>query len=172
MSNTSRYRYGETNPIVAKVQTQAEIEIGDLLFWNPDDGAAPCALQIDLGDELSNQGQFAQSFLGVSLESCPAGTIKPIRVATTGVFEFDCAADEYALGALVGACANGVDGHLENQKVASVPEYFEAIGRSAQAYPSQITKIMVEIRSAIMQGGVQPNYSEQREVYDNTYSRL
>jgi hypothetical protein len=172
MSNTCRFRYGETNPIIAPVQASFVVEIGDLLYWDADNGAAPAAEQVDLGDLLSNQGQFAQSFLGVALESCPVGALKSIRVATTGVFEFDCASDAYALGELLGGCGNGVDGHLENQKVAAVPEYFEAIGRNVQAQPSAVSKLLIEIRSAIMQGGVQPNYTQQREVFDNIYVRL
>jgi len=172
MSNTCRFRYGETNPIIAPVQSSAAVEIGDLLFWDLDDGAAPAATQVDLGDLLSNQAQFAQSFLGVALESCPLGAARNIRVATTGVFEFDCASDQYSLGELLGASGNGVDNHLENQKVTSVPEYFEAIGRCVQMYTSDVSKLLVEIRSAVMRGSVQPNYTEEREMLDNTYVRL
>jgi hypothetical protein len=172
MSNASRYRYGETNPIIAAVQTGVAVDIGDLLVWDPDHGAVPVATQADLGDLPSNQNQFGQTFLGVALESCPAGSDKPIRVATTGVFELDSTSDQYALGELLGGCGNGVDGHLENQKVASVSNYPSAIGRNLQAQTSAMTKLLVDIRSAVMQGGVQPNYNEQREVFDNTYAQI
>ena len=49
-----------------------------------------------------------------------SGETAPIRVATTGVFEFDCPSGTFELGDLVGADENAAGNGLLNQQVAKV----------------------------------------------------
>jgi len=79
MSDKMRWRYGETNPVVAAVDAATEIEIGDLL-WHDTDDAKPAS-------DVPDQGS----------------------VATTGVFELGCQATAFELGDLVAAAQGTVD---------------------------------------------------------------
>ena len=61
-----------------------------------------------------------------------SGETAPIRVATTGVFEFDCPSGTFELGDLVGADENAAGDALLNQQVAKVAASQYAIGRVAK----------------------------------------
>lgn len=151
MSDRMRWRYGDTNPVVAAVDPATVIEIGDLLWLDIDD-AKPAALLPDLGCTLvENRERFAQKFLGAAMQRSRAGDSGPIRVATTGVFEFHCPIQSFELGNLV-----GVDGRpLANQAVTLVGLRKDAIGRVCRrAFTS--TSVLVDIRSTVMTGGILP----------------
>ena len=77
MSDKMRWRYGDTNPVVAAVHSATEIEIGDLLYLDADD-AKPASSQADQGSETANQELFADKFLGVAMQRSPAGDANPI----------------------------------------------------------------------------------------------
>jgi hypothetical protein len=140
MSDKMRWRYGETNPVVAAVDSGTVVEIGDLVYqyvdqaWPashllPDSvtrfGCTTCnrvvpAAQHDSGmlcpacqgrnwenlQQRDIQEAFANSFLGVAMQRSRSGDTDTIRVATTGVFEFDCPSGTWGLGDLVGATIN------------------------------------------------------------------
>jgi len=155
MSDRMRWRYGETNPVIAAVDAETVIEIGDLLYQE-DNLAKPASDQTDALSEGSNQILFAENFLGPSMQRSRAGETDPIRVATTGVFQYDCPADTYYLGDMIGADENTAGNALLNQQVtkcASLPG--RAIGRVARNEPLSATSILVDIRSRIMTGGVE-----------------
>ena len=154
MSDKMRWRYGDTNPVVAAVDSTQVIEIGDLVWQNVDD-ARPASSQTDLGSETANQGAFADNFLGVAMQRSRSGDTTPIRVATTGVFEFDCPASTFELGDLVGADENAGGDALMNQRVAEVSYSPYAIGRAARREASTVSSVLVDIRSTVMTGGVE-----------------
>ena len=54
MSDKMRWRYGDTNPVVAAVDSATVIEIGDLV-WQDTDDAKPASSLADQGTETANQ---------------------------------------------------------------------------------------------------------------------
>ena len=78
MSDKMRWRYGDTNPVVAAVDAATVIEIGDMLWQNTDD-AKPA-----VGPNRSNQRRrptkrhlFVDTFLGVAMQrSRSAATLR------------------------------------------------------------------------------------------------
>lgn len=156
MSDTMRWRYGETNPVMAAVDSATVIEIGDLVYLNTDD-ARP-ASQLSYGASLAaTQESFHDLFLGVAMQRSRAGDTRPIRVATSGVFEFACASATFEVGARIGADDNAGGTALENQTViataAGNPE--RSIGVCAQRVASADTRVLVEIVSTVLRGGPQ-----------------
>ncbi|NUQ66072.1 MAG: hypothetical protein HUU20_26725 [Pirellulales bacterium] len=154
MTDKMRWRYGDTNPVVAAVDAETVIEIGDLVYQDVDD-AKPAALLPDQGSEAANQDALAFNFLGVAMQRSRAGVADSIRVATTGVFEFDCPSGTFELGDLVGADENQAGTALLNQQVAEVAAARYAIGRVARRVPAAATTVLVDVRSTVMTGGVQ-----------------
>jgi hypothetical protein len=153
MSDKMRWRYGDTNPVVAAVDAGTVIEVGDLLYLEGDD-ARPVPSQNDLGSETANQEAFAHKFLGVAMQRSRAGDTTPVRVATTGVFEFDCPSGAFELGNLVGADENSGGDALLNQQVDKVAASRYAIGRIARR-EAAAGSALVDIRSTLMTGGVE-----------------
>ena len=108
MADNMRWRYGDTNPVVVPVDSATVIEIGDLVFLETDD-ARPAGqdTNADGTGDLWNtnlattQEAFHDKFLGIAMQRSRSGDVDPIRVATTGVFEFDAATAAYELGTLV-----------------------------------------------------------------------
>jgi hypothetical protein len=154
MSDRMRWRYGDTNPVVAAVDAATVIEIGDLVYQDTDD-AKPASAQANEGSEAANQALLADNFLGVVMQRSRSDDTQPIRVATTGVFEFDCPSGTFELGALVGADGNTAGNALLNQQVAAVASAARAIGRAAKRVASASTTVLVDIRSTVMTGGVE-----------------
>ena len=154
MSDKMRWRYGDTNPVVAAVDAATVIEIGDLVYQDVDD-AKPASYQADQGSEPANQELFADRFLGVAMQRSRPGDTTPIRVATTGVFEFDCPSGTFELGDLVGVDENAAGNALLSQEVAKVSASKYAVGRVAKRVPSAATSVLIDIRSTVMTGGVE-----------------
>ena len=154
MGDKMRWRFGDTNPVLAAVDSATVIEIGDLVFQDTDD-AKPASARADQGSEAANQERFADAFLGVAMQRSRAGDTDPIRVATTGVFEFDCASGTFELGDLVGGDENGAGTALLDQQVAEVTAAKCAIGRVARREALATTTVLVDIRSTVMTGGVE-----------------
>lgn len=147
-----RWRYGDTNPVVAAVDAATVIEIGDLVYQEVDD-VRPASALADQGSEAANQELLADKFLGVAMQRSRAGDTSTIRVATTGVFEFDCATGSFELGDLIGADENGAGNALLNQQVAKVTGSAGAVGRVARR-AAATTSVLVDVRSTVMTGGV------------------
>ncbi len=132
MTDKMRWRYGDTNPVVAAVDDATVIEIGDLV-WQETDDAKPASAQTDKGSEAANQEALADAFLGVAIQRSRSGDTAPIRVATTGVFEFDCPSGTFELGDLMGADENAAGDALLNQQLAKVDDASRAIRAHCQA---------------------------------------
>ncbi len=154
MSDKMRWRYGDTNPVVAAVDAATVIEIGDLL-WQDADDAKPASAQTDQGSETANQAALADKFLGVAMQRSRSGETAPVRVATTGVFEMDCPSGTFELGDMVGADENAAGNALLNQQVANVAESQYAVARVAKRQPAAATSVLVDIRSTVMTGGIE-----------------
>jgi predicted RecA/RadA family phage recombinase len=154
MSDKMRWRYGETNPVVAAVDAATEIECGDLVWLDGDD-VKPASAQADQGSETANQQLAADKFLGVAMQRSRAGEVAPIRVATTGVFEFDCPSGTFELGDLVGIDENAAGNALLDQLVAKVAGSQYAIGRVTRRAAAAATTVLVDVRSTVMTGGVE-----------------
>ncbi len=160
MANKSRYRYGETSPpVVVPVDSAQVVEIGDLIWLNTDDGRP--ASQLTYVGLAATQGSLVDNFLGVAQQQSISGDTKDIRVGTSGVYEFETAADQFELGDLVAAADNSGSTALENQKVVSLGDghtdanVSRAIGRCAKRAGSNVTSVLVEIKSTVMTGGYQ-----------------
>jgi len=156
-----RNHYGETNPVVAAVDSTTELEIGDLVYQDTDD-AKPAGYDAnddgtgDLWDTniATTQEAFHDVFLGVCMQKSRSGDTNDVRVATSGYFEFDCAAATFELGDLVGPAKTGGN-NLENGKVVAVATENLAIGRVAKRYGSNTTKVRVKVMSTVLDGGAQ-----------------
>ena len=156
MSDQLRWRYGDANPVVAAVDSETVIEIGDLLWQDVDDAKPASGMPLeDLEDEDGDQYSFAQRFLGVAMQRSRPRDNTPIRVATTGVFEFDCPSGTFELGDLVGLGGDKCGG-VYDQEVAKATSPADAIARVARREPHLGTTVLVAIRSTVMTGGILP----------------
>ena len=153
MSDKMRWRYGDTNPVVAAIDSASVIEIGDLLWLDSDD-AKPASAQVDQGTETDNQSMLAAAFLGVAMQRSRSGDTDPVRVATTGVFEFDCPSGTFELGDLIGPDENSGGTLLMDQQVDDVASSSYAIARIAKRESAATTSVLIDIRSTVMTGGV------------------
>src|SRR5437016_5813843 len=116
MTDTMRWRYGDTNPVVFAVDSATVIEIGDLLWLNTDD-ARPASLVTYGASLAATQQTFHDKFAGVAMQRSRVGDTDPVRVATTGVFEFACASATFEIGARIGVDDNTGGTALLNQQV-------------------------------------------------------
>jgi hypothetical protein len=155
MSDIMRWRYGDTNPVMLAVDSATVIEIGDLIYLNTDD-ARPASSLADGGSESVNQTGFHDYFVGVAMQRSRAGDTAPIRVATSGVFEFDCLATTFEVGDLISVDEAASGTVLEDQVVAKVAATSQAIGRCAKRHTSNTTRVLVDIASTVMKGGPMP----------------
>jgi hypothetical protein len=149
-----RWRYGETSPVMLPVDSATVIEIGDIVFLDTDD-AKPASAIPDQGTELANQQFFHDVFAGVAMQASAAGDTDPIRVATAGVFEFDCLSATLEVGDLMSSDENAGGTALLNQTVAKVTAASAAIGRCAKRVNPAGTRVLVDIVSAVLRGGPQ-----------------
>jgi hypothetical protein len=154
MANIMRWRYGDTNPVMAEVAADTVIEIGDLV-GQVSGAAVPASAMDDLGTEAGNQEAFHDVFLGVAMQCSPDGSTEPIRVATSGVFELDCLSVTVELGDLLGSDEDGAGTALLNQTVAKVATANLALGRCVKRVNPAGTRVLVDIVSTVARGGVQ-----------------
>lgn len=154
MANTMRWRYGDTSPVMLPVDSTTVVEIGDLIYLDTDD-AKPASALPDQGTESLNQQTFQDAFAGVAMQCSSNGETAPIRVATSGVFEFGCDSTTFEVGALVGATEDSTGAALDDQSVASVAGVNAAVGRCAGRVNPAGTKVLVDIVSTVMKGGAQ-----------------
>ena len=154
MSNTMRWRYGDTNPVVLTVATNTAIEIGDLIYLSGGN-AQPASAQADQGSQSANQQLFHGTFAGVAMQQSRAGDGDPIRVATSGVFEFDCTSNTFEVGNLLGVDQTSSPVSLLSQQVIAVSAANLAIGRCASQVNPAGTSVLVDVVSTVLFGGPQ-----------------
>lgn len=151
MSDKMRWRYGETNSIIAAVDAATVIEVGDLLYLASGKAVNASAMTPE-ETVAATQAAFSALFLGVAMQKSPSGNAAPIRVATTGVFEFDAPMTTYALGDLVGIYESGAEAELPNQKVDKVQSATNAFGRVCRIEASASACVLVAVKSVVMNG--------------------
>ncbi len=149
MSDQMRWRYGDTNPVIAAVESHTVIEIGSLV-WLDKHHVKPASVMPVGGADVT----FASLFLGVALHRSAAGDATPIRVATTGVFEFECPAGAWELGDLVGVMYDDEKDVVCNQRIWRANASSQAIARVAKREPHETSTVLVDIRSTVMTGGI------------------
>jgi hypothetical protein len=154
MANRMRWRYGDTNPVMLPVEAETVIEIGDLVAL-VGGAAVPAADLADQGTEAANQESLHDAFVGVAMQHSPAGSADPVRIATSGVFEFDAASAAFELGDLIGVDEAASGTALENQVVVEVATPNLAIGRCAKRVSPAATRVLVDVVSTVMRGGPQ-----------------
>ncbi len=164
MANIMRWRYGERNPVTLPVDSATDIEIGDMIWLDGEsDTAKPASdVKVSFDDSLlpNLQKGFKACFVGVAMQRSRAGDTQAIRIATSGVFEFDCDEQSHDLGDRVGAADEGARQHdrvisLADQRVSGVPQNSpqRSIGRVAKRVATADTKVLVEINSTVMRKG-------------------
>jgi len=154
MANTMRWRYGETNPVMMPVLEGYVVEIGDLVYLD-EQSAKSASSQPDLGTLAANQEALHDGFLGVAMQASPSESTEPIRVATSGVFEFDCLSATLEMGDLLGATENTLGTELENQYVIGVATPNLAVGRCVKRVNPAGVKVLVDVVSTVVRGGPQ-----------------
>ncbi len=154
MADVMRWRYGDTSPVVIPVDSATVIEIGDLVYLDTDD-AKPASSQADQGTEVANQELLHDNFAGVAMQRSRGSDTNPIRVATRGVFEFDCPSGTFEVGDLVGVDEATSGTQLENQQVDSVATANLAVGRVAKRLNPAGTSLLVDIVGTVSHGGPQ-----------------
>lgn len=148
MSDKIRWRFGETRSVVAPVASNVAIEIGDLVFW--DSATIYPASATPIASTLNDtQAEFASKFLGVALQASPLNVASSVRVATSGVFEFDCERATYRLGEPVGVAANAQTQRLANQKTLKVAAPELAVGKVFRQSDKPSATVYVDVRSTV-----------------------
>lgn len=154
MANTMRWRYGDTNPVMLPVLSDTVIEIGDLVYLDTNN-AKPASSLADQGTLLMNQATFRDNFVGVAMQASQSGDVASIRIATSGVFEFDSDTNAYELGELIGPSENTAGNALEDQKIEGVSSIGNALGRCAKRVQPASSRVLIDVVSTIMRGGAQ-----------------
>lgn len=149
------HKYGDTHPVLSVAKASGTtIAIGDLIYRDGGASNVPkpaASLAWDTSLAVT-QETFHDSFLGVALSAGRSADTDKIRIATSGIFEFDCASATFAAGALVGPAKQSGNA-LESQKVVSVATANLAIGRVEQDYTSATTRVRVRVMSVVHDGG-------------------
>lgn len=154
MANTMRWRYGDTNPVMLPVASGVGVEIGDLVYLDTGE-AKPASAQPNQGSSTLNLDAFHDNFVGVAMQASPVGQASSTRIATSGVFEFDCDSSTNELGNPLSVATNLAGDQLIDQKVADAATLSIAIGRCAKQTSVASTRVLVDIVSTVMKGGPQ-----------------
>jgi len=153
MPSKFRWVHGDTTHVLAPVAAATVIEIGDLVFYDVD-SAKPASMQTNQTTKTANQTMFSGKFLGVAMQASPAGISTPIRISTSGVFEYDCTSSAFELGSFVGIEENTGKTGLENQKLVKLADKSGAIGRVCRREATSTTSVQVQLQSTVMHGAV------------------
>lgn len=151
-----RWRWGETNPVIVNVEADTVIHIGDLLWLDGHNSrpAPDVAGHADPSIYDCDMRYFLEHFLGVAMQASTVGSTAPIRVATSGTFQFDSviAPSRHYLGTCVYPAF--FDGKIQTQTVSDEchPEPCDGapgIGRISHNHNVVVGSMYVAIRSAI-----------------------
>lgn len=154
MNSNFRWRWGETNPVVANVASETVVHIGDLLWLNRNTGNVQPASEHTFSGSLSaTQVQFTTGFIGVAMQASPAGSDTPIRIATSGTFQFESVGATPRLGQFAGSTNGGSGNSLRNQTLTTVSSASAAVGRVVHTQGVETGTVFVAILSAVIHGG-------------------
>lgn len=154
MANVMRWRYGDTNPVLLPAAEFQAIEIGDLVYLSNGQAATADSLA-DQGTKAANQEAFHDDFVGVAMQASASGETAPIRIATSGIFEYVMASGTVELGELIGCAEDALGTALLPQEVEPVATTNLAIGRCARQAATATERVLVDIVSTTMAGGAQ-----------------
>ena len=175
MSSTCRYISGDAKPRVFPASASYPFEKGDILFVHSDGTVRPATALVAPGTEAQSQLAIAQDFVGVAgvKNGLESGEISfknnqnfesEVLVFTGGVWEFDCPAQNFTNGQGVGvyATAGAVPDSQKVDALASPAPISARIGLAvltagalqAAAKSQTMTRVCVEIKSAIEAGGI------------------
>jgi hypothetical protein len=149
--NTMRWRYGDTCPIMVRVDSEVHIEIGDLIVERgegrciPANQFAPAKL-----DPSEWFYEFQNAFVGVAMQASRRGDIEKIRAATQGVFEFDCESQMFEVGDMIVPFYSNRT--FFNQQVQKHLFARECIGRCAKRVQPANTRVLVDIVGSPLTG--------------------
>ena len=147
MANKMRHRYGAKNPVKAEVASATVIDVGSLVYLY---GNAVVPFSTKANASLADVNDL---FLGVAMQASANGETDPIRVATSGVFEFVIASTTVYLGNTILPVAGTAS--LENHTVTKgntgtmTNGIGIAIPYDGTGVASAQTKVLVSIHSAI-----------------------
>ena len=135
-----QYQYGDTNPIVAPILLAQEVNIGDIVGESALGNIYRAEDETWDTDYLTTVQNFVENYLGLSgqlkesLKESVYGNSTPgvVRVDTSAVFQFPCAAHSYKIGDYVQP-AQGAGNYLVSQAVAPAADVAHAIGVVTQA---------------------------------------
>ena len=141
-------------PVMLPVDATTVVEIGDLVYLDTDD-AKPASAQADQRTEAANQELFHDKFAGVAMQASRDGDTQPIRVATAGVFEFDCLSATFEVGKLIGADENaaGTRWRTRWSRQSQRRTWRSAAVPSESIRPA--TRVLVDVVSTVQRGGPQ-----------------
>lgn len=175
MASRCRLVRGNTRKMLYPASASHPYEKGDLLFYIPGTGYLQTASELPVQDSDEHvQLYFAEYFVGVAdtKNGLQSGewTAKQNQnfqaqglVCTDGEFEYDCPAQNFAPGALVGIYTTG--GYVtDSQKVdalkgnatpsAAIAIAMPQTGALQQALVGTMNRIVIELRPAANRGGV------------------
>jgi hypothetical protein len=154
--NKLRFRSGQVELRRVRVDSATVIEAGDLVWLDTDDGKPASAFEWTT-NLATTQGNFAAKFLGVAHQQSRAGDTDPISVdvGPHSVYEFDCAAAAYELGALLGP--DEASSTLMNQQFETVASAAAAIARAAEFTSGSVSTLRVTLASAYSAGSANVN---------------
>jgi len=125
MADRMRWRFGDLRTVESRVDPETVIEIGDLVWA---DGVFVLPVSAFIADTVEAANLFiGQRFIGVAMCRSRAGEARPVTVAISGVFEYECETADYEADELLGIVAG------RNQQVGKAADRRAAIGRSWMA---------------------------------------
>ncbi len=147
MTRVHRKSYADPERIESHpVDSAQTIDVGELCWLNVND-ARP-ADQAAYGASLGiTQANFAKLFIGVAMDTSETGDTRKIAIATSGIYEFVCAAAQFEIGDLVGVDDNTGSTALLPAQVIATSENgaIGAIGRVVRQYTANTTRVLVEL---------------------------
>lgn len=164
MGNVNRWKYGDTDPVVAVCREGTAIEIGDLVYQATSNvlfDVRPASAIPNQGSLVANQEYFACRFLGHASQQHRANQdpadFCELRVGTRGSYEYPCQAltRRLPLGTFFGPEADAAGTGLRNQMVAEVAEERQAVGRLARIANVGDTTVLIRLVSEVMEGGLE-----------------
>lgn len=137
--NRDRHVWGHTNPIYMETANDQMIMTGDLCYMLTN---SLYPLSYAAGQDF----RWVRDFIGVAMQYAIDQDPDEVRVATDGVFEFDCLPDTFIIGEGVYQWANPqfVYGRDDRSSVNGI------IGRVWKRYASNTTKVLVKIDTSPM----------------------
>ncbi len=127
-----RWRYGDTDPVMSKVNSSTVIEIGDLVCLI-NGYTYPIGPNLIKDAKIETVKGKTKCFLGVAMQKSIESDTSQIRVATSGVFKFETTCTgEKNIGISVGIAGNqrifiNVHKKLRIGKVAKITTSFDVL---------------------------------------------